>query len=219
MQVFCDFDGTISSVDTTDHILGALAHPDWLQIEADWLAGRIDAAACMRAQIALIRGQDADLDRHLDSVTVTPGFADFASWCSARSIPLTIVSDGVDYFIHHLLHRHGLVGLPVISNRLAGVAGARRLDQPFRRAGCAGGSGVCKCEALKAERGVSPRCLVFVGDGRTDFCVSSRADVLFAKGELADYAESLNRPHYRFDTFYDVKAQLDGLRAARTAGI
>ena len=32
--------------------------------------------------------------------------------------------------------------------------------------------------------------LVFVGDGRSDFCVSGQMDILFAKGKLLDYARS-----------------------------
>jgi 2,3-diketo-5-methylthio-1-phosphopentane phosphatase len=215
MQILCDFDGTISAVDTTDCILDALADAQWREIEADWVAGRIDAAACMRAQVALISGSDADLDARLDAVALDPGFADFAAWCAANDMPLTVVSDGVDYFIRRILARHGLEDLPIISNKLAGRAGARRLEQPYRRAGCAGGGGVCKCETAKAAQGPGARSLVYVGDGRSDFCVSGRADILFAKGELAAYAASLNRPYHHFETFHDVTAQLDGLLAER----
>jgi 2,3-diketo-5-methylthio-1-phosphopentane phosphatase len=218
MQVYCDFDGTISAVDTTDHVLAALAHPTWRDIEAEWVAGRIDAAACMRTQVALIGGGDAELDALLDAVELDPGFADFAAWCAAHGIPLMVVSDGVDYFIRRILARHGLADLPIVSNRLAGSAGARRLMQPHRRTGCAGGGGVCKCDTVSAWSGSQPsRRVVYVGDGRSDFCVSGRADILFAKGQLATYAASLNRPHHVFKTFHEVTAQLDSLRADRLA--
>lgn len=216
MQVYCDFDGTISTVDTTDHILEALADPRWRQLEADWVAGRLDAAACMREQIALIDGDDAALDARLAGVALDSGFEAFAAWCEANAVPLIIVSDGVDYFIRRVLARHGLGHLPIISNQLAGVAGARRLEQPHRRAGCAGGGGVCKCDVVNAADVASPpRPLVYVGDGRSDFCVSGRADVLFAKGDLAAYAAALNRPHHLFQTFHEVTARLGGLLAAR----
>ena len=219
MQVFCDFDGTISAIDTTDHILAKLAHPRWRDIEAEWVAGRLDAAACMRAQIGMIRGSDAELDARLDEVALDPGFTTFAAWCEDNGIPLTIVSDGVDYFIRRILRRHGLGNLPIVSNKLAGEAGARRLEQPYKRTGCAGGSGVCKCETARLAQSDRLRPLVYVGDGRSDFCVSARADILFAKGALADYAASLNRPHHVFKTFHDVTAQLDGLLAERLVAI
>jgi 2-hydroxy-3-keto-5-methylthiopentenyl-1-phosphate phosphatase len=187
MHLFCDFDGTISRVDTTDHVLARLGDPHWRDLEAE-----------------------------LDAVELDPGFLDFVAWAGEHALSLTIVSDGVDYFIRRILRRHGLDGLPVVSNRLVGTAGARRLEQPFRRTGCAGGSGVCKCEALRSRESPA-RLTVFVGDGRSDFCASSRADMLFAKGSLADFAASRSRPFYPFETFHDVTAQLASRLAARRA--
>lgn len=219
MQVFCDFDGTISVVDTTDRVLSRLAAPEWEAIEADWVAGRIDAATCMRRQVALIGGAQAELDAVLDEVELDPGFAAFAAWCVDHDIALTIVSDGVDYFIRRILARHDLADLPIISNRLAGEAGARLLDQPFRREGCAAGSGVCKCEAA-AARATRAQPIVYVGDGRSDFCVSHRADVLFAKGKLADYAAGRGQVHHVYETFHDITATLARLvEARRTAAL
>jgi 2,3-diketo-5-methylthio-1-phosphopentane phosphatase len=216
MHIFCDFDGTITTVDTTDLVLSRLAAPEWGTLEEDWRAGRIDAAACMRGQVALIGGDEAALDAVLDEVALTPGFAAFAAWAAAEGIPLTIVSDGVDRFIRRILDRHGLSRLRVISNRLAGRAFARRLAQPHRREGCAAGSGVCKCEAatrVLGRRGADP--MVYIGDGRSDFCVSGRADLLFAKDDLAAYAKGRGRPHHLFTDFHEVVAVLEPLLAAR----
>lgn len=207
MRVYCDFDGTISVLDTTDHVLSRLAAAPWQAIEAEWLAGRIDAARCMREQVALIGGDDAALDAVLDVIGIDPGFQDFAIWCAQNSLPITIVSDGVDRFIRRVLARHGFGGLPIVSNRLAGRAGARRLLQPHSRPGCP--SGVCKCAVTEAA--VSDGPLVYVGDGRSDFCVSARADILFAKGDLAAHSRAQGRPHHVFRTFHDVTATLDAL--------
>ncbi len=216
MQVFCDFDGTISVVDTTDAVLSSLAAPDWERLEADWLAGRISAAACMKGQIALIGGSEVDLDAVLEGIELAPGFVEFAAWCEAADVPLTIVSDGVDHFIRRILARHGLGHLPVVSNRLAGEPGARRLAQPHRREGCAAGAGVCKCDAA-AQRLRPDQTMVYIGDGRSDFCVSGRADVLFAKDALADYAHGRGRPHHVFKTFHEITATLAPLAEARRA--
>jgi len=216
MQVFCDFDGTISAVDTTDHVLERLASPQWEALEAHWRAGRITAAACMRGQVALIKGADADLDAVLDEVELDPEFPAFAAWCAENGVELTIVSDGVDYFIRRLLARYGLATLPVVSNRLAGKAGARQLKQPHAREGCAAGAGVCKCAAAAAG-GRASQALVYVGDGRSDFCVSAKADILFAKGELAAYAAGRGQAHHEFNSFREITATLAALTDARRA--
>jgi 2,3-diketo-5-methylthio-1-phosphopentane phosphatase len=216
MHVYCDFDGTITSVDTVDRVLERLAAPEWETLEADWRAGRISAAACMKGQIALIGGDDCALDAVLDEIELDEGFRDFATWCGQRTIPLTVVSDGVDYFIRRILARHGMGGLKVVSNTLLGRPGARALAQPHRREGCAAGSGVCKCAASTPRAGASvPPLMVYVGDGRSDFCVSARADLLFAKGELAAYAAGRGRAHHVFETFHDVTAELVSILEAR----
>jgi 2,3-diketo-5-methylthio-1-phosphopentane phosphatase len=217
MRIYCDFDGTISALDTTDAMLARFADPRWEVIEADWLAGRITAAACMQAQIGLIHATDEELDAALDGVALAEGFPEFAAWCAEHDLALTIVSDGVDRFIRRILDRHGLGGLPIVSNRLVGDAAARGLDQPWRREGCAAGSGVCKCEVLDASASVDEGPVVYVGDGRSDFCVSARADILFAKTALADYAAQRGLPFHPFDDFHDVTARLRLVREARRA--
>lgn len=208
MRIICDFDGTITRQDTTDLVLERLADPEWATLQDAWLAGRLSGADCMTGQIALVGGSQADLDAVLDSVALDPGFADFVGWCEARGFPIDIVSDGVDRFITRILARHGLERLPSRANRLAGQAGGWRLELPWRAADCAAGSGVCKCAAAEeAEAGP----IVYVGDGRSDFCVSGRADILFAKGALADHCAAHGRSYHPFDTFHDVRRKLASL--------
>ncbi len=220
MRVFCDFDGTIAKVDTTDLVLTRLADPAWEDLEEQWKRGEITAAACMRDQVALIGGNDAALDAVLDSVELVEGFADFVAWCQASAVPLTVVSDGVDYFIARILNRHGLGHLPVVANHMVGDAAAgRRLDQPWSRAGCAAGSGVCKCQIASAD--AADNLMVFIGDGRSDFCVSGRADLLFARDKLAAYARSRAMPHHEFSDFHTITTTLAAAhgRLARCAAI
>jgi 2,3-diketo-5-methylthio-1-phosphopentane phosphatase len=209
MRIYCDFDGTISRRDSTDFILEALADPDWRRLQVEWEAGRISADVCMRGQVALIGGADADLDALLDTVELDPGFAAFVEWAEGRGLPLGVVSDGVDYFIARILSRHGLQRLPVVANNLVGSPGRRRLEHPPKPIDCASGSGVCKCQATSGASGAGP--LVFVGDGRSDYCVAAHADVLFAKGALAIHSAERGQAYHPFDTFRDVLRTLEWL--------
>jgi len=207
MRIICDFDGTITPQDTTDRVLEALADPAWRELEAQWVAAEITASDCMRSQVALIRGGQEELDAVLDGSALDPGFRDFVVWAERRDLPVAVVSDGVDYFITRILARHGLGHLPVVANRLAGQAGAWRLEQPWTRTGCAAGSGVCKCDVTGPWTGDRPT-TIYVGDGRSDFCVSGRVDLLFAKGALADYAGARGQAFAPFETFHDVTRAL-----------
>lgn len=206
MRIYCDFDGTISRSDTTDLILSTLADPEWEKIEELWVAGDIDAATCMSRQIALLRAPRAAIDAVLDTVQLRDGFIAFLAWASRRGFPVQIVSDGVDYFIRHILARHGIADVPVIANRLVMIAdGEYRLEQPWRMAGC--GSGVCKCAIVAARR--DARQLVFVGDGRSDFCVAAKPDILFATAGLERHCNAQKIAHKPFTSFAYVQSALE----------
>lgn len=214
MRIICDFDGTVTRQDSTDLVLEILADPAWRDLQDDWVAGRISGAECMRGQVALIGGSAHDLDAVLDKVELDPGFPAFVAWCEARGVPLSIVSDGVDRFLARILGRRGLARVPAVANRLAGEAGRWELRQPWKRTDCANGSGVCKCAAAALDP-ASDTTVIFVGDGRSDFCIAGRADVVFAKGVLAEHCDKLKQPYLPFDTFDDVRRTLTVLVGAQ----
>jgi 2,3-diketo-5-methylthio-1-phosphopentane phosphatase len=204
MQIFCDFDGTITRQDTTDYILSRLANPAWEAIEAEWEAGHIGSAECMQRQIALIEADRETLDRTLDEVELDPTFPDFVKFCRARAIPMSIVSDGVDYFIHRILARYNLPRLPVVANHLAisGYNGSTkyRLTSPFAGEDCASASGVCKCRMVNTM----PETRIYIGDGRSDFCVANKPELVFAKGKLATFCEEQKIPYLAFTNFAEI---------------
>ncbi len=208
LKVFSDFDGTIARVDVTDRVLERLATPEWEQVEASWRAGEIDAATCMRRQIALIDATRDALDACLDEVEIDPDFPEFVRFCAASAIPLQIVSDGVDYFARRILRRYRLDHLRVSANRLIESRGFS-LRHPWQQPDCRARSGVCKCAIVAGKSDVpSDDFTVYVGDGRSDRCVSERVDLLFAKHELATYCRTIGASYVAFAGFADVQRTL-----------
>lgn len=217
MHIFCDFDGTISIHDTTDVILSRFALAEWEHFENEWKNGKIGSAECMRQQIALIRASKSVLDAALDSMPIDPEFPEFVRYCEALGAPLTIISDGVDYFIRRILSRYALGHLPIIANQLT-ITGDETysLSCPYTNPDCAAASGVCKCSQLDAQSG--PR--IFVGDGRSDFCATASADILFAKTSLATYCDQRSIAYTPYHDFSDVSRALkQTLRNLRHPGI
>ena len=211
MRVICSFDHVVSEDSATRAVLSALAAPGWQALEDHSRNGHITAAECLRRQIALIDASQGDLDGVLDAIEIDPAFARFVAWCETQAIPVVIVSDGVDRFIDRVLARHGLTQVRVIANELVVSDAGFVLAQPRSREGCAAGSGVCKCDVAVVEAQAEDL-LVYVGQGRTDFCVSARAEVLFAKGELAEYAAARKRGFFPYKTFDDIAAVITRLR-------
>lgn len=208
VEVFSDFDGTVTQGDTIDVLLEEIGDPRWREIEQRWERGEIGSRECMALQVPLLRGGWKGIEKVLSKVKVDPTFADFASWCRQNGVPLRIVSDGVDRIIHHLLKREGIKVDYVWANHLnESPNGELSLTFPYAPTvnGC--GSGVCKCKIL--DNGSSNSYKVVVGDGRSDFCWSGEPDLLFAKSKLLQYCKSNNIPCVQFDNFKAVRVVLE----------
>ncbi len=205
MHVYCDFDGTISSIDTVDAILGQFAQPEWELIEEEWKRGEIGSGECMRQQIALIDASKQQLDDALEAMTIDPHFLAFVRFCESSAVPITVISDGVDYFITRILQRYGLAHLPVIANHLVAQPHNRfQLVSNYANPACSFAAGVCKCKQLRQCAGMT----VFVGDGRSDFCAATSADMLFAKTSLATYCDQRSIAYTPYCSFADVERSL-----------
>jgi 2-hydroxy-3-keto-5-methylthiopentenyl-1-phosphate phosphatase len=184
IRMFVDFDGTIALEDTTDVILERFAEPEWRIVEAEWLAGRIGSRECLARQVDLIRAFPYEIDDLVEGIPLDPHFLAFSAMCQDNAIPVTVVSDGLDRVVMNMLARGGL-RVPVRANRLEWRGKDRwRLAFPFGSDACRSAAGHCKCSALDREPG-SLR--ILVGDGRSDFCAAETADLVIAKGALAEH--------------------------------
>jgi len=200
-HVFVDFDGTIVPSDATDMLFGRFCDPEWLKVEADWKAGRIGSRECMSRQVDLLRATPEEFDELVRGVDVDPFFPTFVELCRQRNVGVTVVSDGLDPTITSVLARNRL-DLPYFANHLEWRGGNRwRLGFPNARSECVMLSGNCKCQFPEAEGSTVQ---IMIGDGRSDFCVSSRVDIVMAKGALALHCRQENLPHFPVRGFQDV---------------
>lgn len=197
-RVLLDFDGTIAPVDTTDLLLERFADPAWHEIEEDWKSGRIGSRECMVRQIDLVRATPAEMDAFIGSVEIDPGFRTFVDAFRRQGHSLFVLSDGLDRTIRSVLDRDG-IDLPYFANHLQWRGGDRwRLAFPHAKTSCTALAGNCKCTFADGW----PRELVIaVGDGRSDFCLAERADLVLAKGALLEHCRKTDLLHFGFETF------------------
>ena len=215
--ILCDFDGTVSVEDITDSLLERFARPGWQTIEQAWRRGEIGSHDCMAEQVALLDASREEIDEHLDNMMIDRAFPAFVAEVEDAGIPLAIVSDGLDYAIRRILVSHGLSRLPIIANRLES-AGPRqwRLEFPHGSPTCRIASGNCKCACAGRARDVQGRVLL-VGDGASDFCVASEADLVFAKHRLIEYCRSAGIAYVPVTGFADALDLLPTLLAGELA--
>jgi 2-hydroxy-3-keto-5-methylthiopentenyl-1-phosphate phosphatase len=215
IDVFCDFDGTITKHDVVDMFLDAFASPEWLEIEALWRNQKIGSKECLERQVRCVSPlSEKEMAEFIDGIEVDPHFLEFArSFTKGR---ITILSDGFDVFIQRVLDKHGLRGIRHFSNRLVWKPGEPlRAEFPHLEPLCKTSSGTCKCrltETLAPGRG-----FWYVGDGQSDFCVSREADVVLAKGKLAHFCRDEGIPFVEFHTFQDISRYFAEPLAAGTS--
>jgi 2-hydroxy-3-keto-5-methylthiopentenyl-1-phosphate phosphatase len=212
INVICDFDGTIALADITDCLLERFADASWRQVESQWLAGEFGSRECMARQVALIQADLAELNRYLDTVAIDPTFGSFIAACERSGlIALSVVSDGIDYAVRRVLANHGFARLRVRANALAVLPGGHyRLEFPYSAPGCGVQAGTCKCAIASARSNMAPDYspTIVIGDGTSDFCVASRADLVFAKDRLLAHCRANAITHLPFTTFADIEHEL-----------
>jgi 2-hydroxy-3-keto-5-methylthiopentenyl-1-phosphate phosphatase len=197
-HLFVDFDGTIAPSDTTDLLLEQFADPSWEAVEEEWKAGLIGSRECLVRQIDLVRATPSQFDTFVAGIEIDPGFQGFVDLCRAGGHDITVVSDGLDRTVDSVLARFGFM-LPHFANHLEWLGGDRwRLTFPHSRSDCRALSGNCKCQFADAAVG---KARIVVGDGRSDFCVAGRADLVLAKGALARHCRAEDLPYFAFQSF------------------
>lgn len=198
-HIICDFDGTISLKDTTDTLLNQFAHPDWEKIEQQWEQGLIGSKQCMQQQIALLDMTEQQFFQCLDQIEIDPSFVKLVRLLEKQQVKISVVSDGLDLVIQHILKKNQLDHLPIIANHLAKSAQNNwQLSFPYSDVACNSQSGTCKCKIAQQQNHEK---IILIGDGRSDFCLAEQADYVFAKKSLIDHCVSKKVTHYPFENF------------------
>jgi len=207
-EVFCDFDGTITRLDATDAVLEAFALPAWREWEERWVRGEITSQECLARQVELIQADRETLVQFAADLPIDEGIFALDRCCAQHGVPLTIVSDGIDLLVEAVLRRHGLLHLPVFSNHLRwDDQGHPTLSFPFAADNCESGAGTCKC-SLTHQSAPAATYPVYIGDGRSDQCVSARMQTVFAKGKLQDWCRLNGILCIPFETLAEVSEYL-----------
>lgn len=154
----------------------------------------------------MVRGTRDEIEKYLQSFEIDSGFVAFEQLCRQNNVSLTVISDGLDLYIHPILGRNGLGHLKVMSNIGRYTANGLEIEFPWHNSGCAR-CGCCKGERMAEFRQGRDRTevrLAFIGDGYSDICAIEQADLLIAKKDLARYCAERGIAYTPFDNFTEV---------------
>lgn len=210
LRVFCDFDGTIALKDVGYHMLSHFSTVGNDDLAELWNSRKIGARECLKIEASRINASREDMLAFVDRFELDPEFKDFVRLASEHAAPPIALSDGLDFYIDHLLQKHGLGHLERYANRAVFAGRSMTVEFPYDN-GC-GVCGSCKAQRIleiKKRDNITGQ-IVFIGDGYSDICAIAETDILFAKSDLRRYCESKNIPHRPFETFADVSKSLFG---------
>lgn len=203
--VYTDFDGTIAVKDIGDHMFAEFGD---MRVCIDsfesYRRGDITARQCWEQGFRTLRPVTRDqFGAFAAAQSIDPHFRPFVDYCSAKKIPVTILSDGFDAYIEPVLSKEWLDWLPRFTNSMKfHPDGTVTPEFPYTDADCTLCAN-CKRNHLLTGSG-DDQVIVYIGDGISDRCPVRYADVVFAKDALVGFCEAENITYHRFTSFADV---------------
>jgi len=182
-----DFDGTITTEDTTDLILEIPDEDEIWRIEQQWKLGKITSYQCMKAQAKFLRGITTEgIADHLKQHSrMDPNFLDLVRSLEATNCCMIVLSEGYDIsirfhevqkYIKEIRCSELVVKNGVLTGQLR-VLNEKLWNYNDKCIGCC----ICKVGFLyDLNRRFNVTRSFAVGDGRSDECLFQHVDVSFS---------------------------------------
>ena len=212
IKIFVDFDGTIAKKDVGDHLFMEFGDTEIInEIANRWIAGEISSATFWEELFESLPDiHKSDMDRFLKEMEIEDGFKEFLQLCEDNNIELTVLSDGLDYYIDNILSDNDLSHLKVYTNKLQFTENNRMIPSfPHMDEECK----ICaNCKRNHILNNSSDDDItIYIGDGLSDTCPVQYTDFIFAKRSLLKFCENNRISYYPFNNFYDVIPKVEKL--------
>ena len=215
--VLVDFDGTAAAQNVAETLLEYYGSDEFLG-GGEWKAHR---EAFRKGEMTLrdyqelaFNGVDATLEEMSEGLKgmcwPREGLSDFITYCSTNAIHVTIVSNGLQFYVESVLANAAFDRIQVFAVGVEGAPKQLRFSYPYDTPTC-WEWGNCKCHVLEEAResGEDVR-VVMIGDGYSDYCAARLADASFARAAMRDHCDANGVAFIPFEDFHDV---LDAFRA------
>ncbi|MGC8596006.1 MAG: MtnX-like HAD-IB family phosphatase [Candidatus Kryptoniota bacterium] len=201
-RVFVDFDGTITTKDVGNAFFRKFGDETRsVELVSKWKAEEISGRELMAGEAGSVRVEKEQAVEFISGFELVDGFKDFLKFCKENSIPILVVSDGLDFYIEEIFRRNQIFELPFVSNHAVFVDSKIKVEFPYE-------SSCTKCANCKAfhilTNSSDDEAIVYIGNGFSDRCAVEYSDVVFAKDDLLKYCEEKNITYFPFETFHDV---------------
>ncbi|MDH2878832.1 2-hydroxy-3-keto-5-methylthiopentenyl-1-phosphate phosphatase [Bacillus cytotoxicus] len=212
IQIFCDFDGTITNSDNIISIMEHFAPPKAEEIKKQILAQELSIQEGVEQLFHLLpTNLHDDMIAFLkNNASIRSGFQEFVQFINKNDLSFYVISGGMDFFVHPLLD--GLVPKEKIycnetdfSKEYIEVKWPYPCDKH-----CNHHCGLCKSTLIRRLSSQQDFRIV-IGDSITDLQAAKQADKVFARDFLITKCKEYHIPYTPFHTFYDIQNELQHL--------
>jgi 2,3-diketo-5-methylthio-1-phosphopentane phosphatase len=201
---FFDFDNTITHFDVFDDIVKRFSiDKEWLAWEKAWQEGKIGSKKCLIEQLKSVRISRRGLSDYLSKIKVDRYFLKLMSAFKKQGVTPVILSDSFSLLIESVLRYNRIKGIKLYSNKLR-QAGDRLIPSfPLKGDEACLLCAHCKKKTL-LDNAIDGKIIIYIGDGRSDICPSTFADLVFAKGALAKQLRRIKKDYIPINDLRDV---------------
>ncbi|KAA0762815.1 2-hydroxy-3-keto-5-methylthiopentenyl-1-phosphate phosphatase [Bacillus sp. SH5-2] len=212
IQVFCDFDGTITNNDNIMSIMEKFAPPEAEEVKNRILSQElsIQEGVSQLFQLLPTNLQHEIVQFLIETAEIRTGFHEFIQFVNENNISFYVISGGMDFFVYPLLQ--GIIPKEQIycnetdfSSEFITVKWPHPCDEH-----CQNHCGLCKSSLIRKLSDTNDFHIV-IGDSITDLQAAKQADKVFARDFLITKCEENHIAYTPFVTFHDVLAELKHL--------
>lgn len=209
IQVFCDFDGTITNNDNIMSIMEKFALPEAEEVKNRILSQELSIQEGVSQLFQLIPThlRDDIIQFLKETAEIRSGFHEFIQFVNENNISFYVISGGMDFFVYPLLQ--GIIPKEQIycnetdfSAEFITVKWPHSCDDH-----CQNHCGLCKSSLIRKLSDTNDFHIV-IGDSITDLQAAKQADKVFARDFLITKCEENHIAYTPFETFQDVQAEL-----------
>ena len=205
----CDFDGTLTEADVSFLILERFAEGDWRAVLRDYQEGKIPVGDFNNRAFAMVKKDRATLEQLVrDEARLRPGLQALVDYCRTQDIDMTVVSNGLDFYIKALLGHNGFGHIKIAAART--MFTSQGLDARYY--GHDGQELITEFKASYTKKFIDEGYRVlYAGNGPSDIPASLLSSHTFATESLLEYYRRENLPHTPFTDLNDIVAGLKKL--------